>query len=459
MKRNSQNAKYIKLPDMAWLALALIVFSVSAAFALKAIPRSWAAVEIMEVYQQKDGKIFGLEASLDIFDNPKLNGQKLIEPSSEGFYVFAVRNNADGAPLPYTLEIEADNPGNIPVAVSIEKNGAYIFGGDGIDNMQPLTELHIKETLLAGKKIDLYTLHWEWKTQSDEIDTIIGNDGTQLYALKIKATGTVKEGNAGSYDYDIPFEPGTAPESEPEPEPKFELELDTGNHFAYFIGYEDGTVRPDNNITRTEAVTIFFRLLTLESRAGIWSVTNTFSDVSAESWYNNAVSSLTNGGIINGYPDGTFRPNDIITRAEFAAIAARFSAKTEFAESPPVFTDVEGHWAEGYIGIAGALGYINGYPDGTFRPDMPITRAEVAVLLNNVLERRVESIEDLHADMKVWSDNPEDKWYYFAIQEATNSHYYGRNPGKKNEIWIELRDNPNWVVIEKQGANPEGFVY
>jgi len=198
-------------------------------------------------------------------------------------------------------------------------------------------------------------------------------------------------------------------------------ELDLSNHFAYIIGYEDGTVRPENNITRAEVATIFFRLLTQNSRTELWKMTNSFPDVRDEGWYNNAISTLTNGGILTGYPDGTFKPSATITRAELATIAVRFvfnGSLDSFPPNLPTFSDISGHWAENYIRLACELGYVNGYPDGSFRPNQPITRAEVATLLNNVLNRHVESKDDLLDGMKTWVDNVEGKWYYLAVQEA-----------------------------------------
>ena len=239
-------------------------------------------------------------------------------------------------------------------------------------------------------------------------------------------------------------------------------ELDIVNHFVYIIGYEDDTVRPNKNITRAEAATIFFRLLTQDSRVEIWSKANSFSDVAADNWFNNAVSTLANGGILNGYADGTFRPNATITRAELAAIAVRFQYHGDISSYPtglPTFSDIGGHWAENYIRLASDLGYVNGYPDGTFKPNEPITRAEVATLLNNVLDRQVESDEDMLPGMKTWSDNPKGAWYYFAIQEATNSHYFDRKDGSIYEVWTEIRQNPEWSALEKTTSTPYDISY
>ena len=186
--------KYANFHGIPWPSIVLIVvFLVSAVIVFMAIPWSWAAQTTMEVYQQKDGKIFGIGTSLDIFDNPKLGGQKLVAPFSEGAYDFAVYNNSASEPLPYALDIEAVNPDNIPLVISLEKNGTYIFGGAGIVNMLPLTAFHVPDSFLGGNGTDIYTVKWAWKTDSDAADTAIGNVGTQLYTLIITAIGIVDE--------------------------------------------------------------------------------------------------------------------------------------------------------------------------------------------------------------------------------------------------------------------------
>ena len=238
--------------------------------------------------------------------------------------------------------------------------------------------------------------------------------------------------------------------------------LDDVNHYAYIIGYGDSTVRPNNLITRAEAATIFFRLMRRDSRVSMWKTANTFSDVAESAWYNNAISTLVNAGMLNGYADGTFRPGSTITRAEFAVIAVRLMFDGDITSFPPNmqgYADTTGHWAENYIKLATANGYLAGYEDGSFRPNTPITRAEVATLLNNMLMRNVESSEDMLEGMKTWSDNPSGTWYYYAIQEATNSHFFERKDDSIYEIWTELRSNPDWTLLEKPGAHPGDLVF
>ena len=226
------------------------------------------------------------------------------------------------------------------------------------------------------------------------------------------------------------------------------LGLNTTDHFAYIVGYGNGEVRPQNNITRAEVATIFFRLLTDDVRDENLTKTNRYSDVAATSWYNTAVSTLSSMGIITGYPDGTFRPNAAITRAEFAAIAARFDNDGD--KTAAKFSDIANHWAKDEISIAYNNDWITGYPDGTFGPQRDITRAETMTLVNRVLNRQPETEDDLLPNMTVWTDNANPKaWYYLAVQEATNSHYYEFKTNSQYEKWTELRETRDWKAPEQ----------
>lgn len=223
--------------------------------------------------------------------------------------------------------------------------------------------------------------------------------------------------------------------------------LNKTDHFAYVIGYPDGTVHPNGQITRAEVATIFFRLLRDEIRDGAFTTSNTYSDVAYGKWYNNPISTMSALGIITGYPDGTFKPNKPITRAEFAAIAARFD-ETQSGKSA-TFSDVIGHWAAKEIGIAYYNDWIKGYPDGTFKPDQNITRAEAMTLINRVLERKPESPADLLTNMNKWTDNMDtSKWYYLDVQEATNSHGYTRKTFNY-ELWRQMLPDPDWSRYER----------
>ena len=224
--------------------------------------------------------------------------------------------------------------------------------------------------------------------------------------------------------------------------------LNGKDHYAYIIGYGNNDVRPQNNITRAEVATIFFRLLTDETREANMTKSNGYNDVKDGDWFCCAVSTLSKMGIIKGYEDGSFKPNDPISRAEFAAIAARFDPDGD--KTPASFSDVTSHWAKDEISIAANHGWIKGYEDGSFKPDQKITRAETMTLVNRVLNRLPETKDDLHKDMKTWVDNmDETAWYYLAVQEATNSHYFKNKTGTKFEQWTDLRDTRDWSELEK----------
>ena len=224
--------------------------------------------------------------------------------------------------------------------------------------------------------------------------------------------------------------------------------LNGKDHYAYIIGYGNNDVRPQNNITRAEVATIFFRLLTDETREANMTKSNGYNDVKDGDWFCCAVSTLSKMGIIKGYEDGSFKPNDPISRAEFAAIAARFDPDGD--KTPATFADVTSHWAKDEISIAANHGWIKGYEDGSFKPDQKITRAETMTLVNRVLNRLPEAKDDLHKDMKTWVDNmDETAWYYLAVQEATNSHYFKNKTSTKFEQWTDLRDTRDWSELEK----------
>ncbi|MBT9766091.1 hypothetical protein GPK49_00725 [Clostridium sp. MCC345] len=226
------------------------------------------------------------------------------------------------------------------------------------------------------------------------------------------------------------------------------LGLNNTDHFAYIVGYGNGEVRPQNSITRAEVAAIFFRLLEDDVRDANYTRQNKFTDVSNDAWYCSAVSTLSAMGIISGYPDATFRPNASITRAEFAAIATRFDVNGD--KTPASFNDIAGHWAKDEIAVAANNGWVNGYEDGSFRPQNKITRAETMSLVNRVLNRKPETAEDLLENMAKWTDNADtNAWYYLAVQEATNSHYYKYKENSQYEKWTELRETRDWSELDK----------
>ena len=217
--------------------------------------------------------------------------------------------------------------------------------------------------------------------------------------------------------------------------------LNGDDHYAYVIGYLDGNVRPNANVSRAETATIFFRLLKSDIRDGNLIADNGFSDVSDGQWHNKAISTMAKLGIVKGRRADSFDPDASITRAEFAAICARFNTKP--VENSGSFSDISGHWAENEIERAAAFGWISGYPDGTFRPDARITRAEAMTMINRVLCRMPQSESDLLDSMVTWPDNKPSDWHYLAVQEATNSHDFNRQ-GEVGESWTKLTSVPDW---------------
>ena len=224
--------------------------------------------------------------------------------------------------------------------------------------------------------------------------------------------------------------------------------LNGKDHYAYVVGYPDGMVYPQKNITRAEVATIFFRLLEDETREANMTKSNGYNDMKDGAWYTCAVSTLSKMGIIKGYEDGSFKPDASISRAEFAAIAARFDPDGD--TTPATFFDVSSHWAKDEISIAANHGWIKGYEDGSFKPDQKITRAETMTLVNRVLKRLPETKDDLHKDMKTWPDNQnESAWFYLAVQEATNSHYQKLKKDGTHETWESMRETRDWAALEK----------
>ena len=210
--------------------------------------------------------------------------------------------------------------------------------------------------------------------------------------------------------------------------------LNMNDHIQYIQGYPDNTVRPEGLITREEVATAFYRLLDENYRLSIFTLIEDFPDIESDRWSVKHIATLANGSITNGYPDGSYKPDNYITRAELATIASKFDKLTLVDSN--LFSDIEGHWASKYINSAALKGWVNGYPDGTFKPDQCITRAEFVTLVNNVLERRVHK-GDILPEARAFPDLPEDAWYYEAMQEAINSHTYNRLEDSYEE-WLEI---------------------
>lgn len=270
---------------------------------------------------------------------------------------------------------------------------------------------------------------------------------TELKFVPTKADGTVWQGTTYYARFSArrrpstPSTPAKPDETKPTLAPIPEM-LNGEDHYAYLLGYEDGTVRPNGSISRAEVATVLFRLLKDDVRMQNLTKDNAYSDVPDTAWYAAAVSTLSKMGVISGYPDGTFRPNEPITRAEFAAMIARFDETAKSADTP--FTDISGHWAENAIGKAYGNGWVEGSSKTVFCPESNLTRAETATLLNRVLHRLPEKESDLLANQIVWPDNPETFWGYLAIQEATNSHEYERKADGVHETQTAKRENRDW---------------
>lgn len=270
---------------------------------------------------------------------------------------------------------------------------------------------------------------------------------TELTFVPKKADGAVWQGTtyyahfSAKRSPSTPSTPAKPDETKPTLAPIPEM-LNGEDHYAYLLGYEDGTVRPNGSISRAEVATVLFRLLKDDVRMQNLTKDNAYSDVSDTAWYAAAVSTLSKMGVISGYPDGTFRPNAPITRAEFAAMIARFDETARSADTP--FTDISGHWAENAIGKAYGNGWVEGSSKTVFCPESNLTRAETATLLNRVLHRLPEKESDLLANQIVWPDNPETFWGYLAIQEATNSHEYERKADGVHEMQTAKRENRDW---------------
>ena len=245
------------------------------------------------------------------------------------------------------------------------------------------------------------------------------------------------------------------------PEPQIPLNPDPGRFFteyhnAFLIGTPDGTIRPYANITRAEVTTILFRLLDDDFRISVWSRTNNFTDVRDDAWFNNAISTMANAGIVRGTPGGQFRPNDSVTRAEFSAMIARFF--TEFTVEQNAFTDIEGNWAEEYINLIAQFGWVQGVGDGVFNPDALMSRAEAAAIVNRMLDRVLVGPEGLIEGRTRWPDKTNiDAWYYLYMQEATHSTLFERL-GNGNLNWTELLSHIDWTILETPDSRPGDII-
>lgn len=304
---------------------------------------------------------------------------------------------------------------------------------DAEDNDTVLSGVEFALYKESGRLIDVYS------TDSDGEITVGGLRPGDYYWVELSpAVGYVLDDTEHAFEIKAHRHTKMTVENERSAVPGYF----TDDHYAYIVGYDDGLVHPEWNVTRAEVAAIFFRLLDKETRAAYLSEENHFSDVNEGDWFHTSVSTMAAMGILSGYPDGKFHPSANITRAEFAAIAARFEERGNTTDGN--FEDIYGHWAMKEINISANNGWVLGYEDGTFRPDQKITRAEAMAMVNRVLQRIPQDHTDLISGMKMWPDNANmAKWYYLTVQEATNSHDYGRKTSGY-EFWMKLNESPNW---------------
>ena len=323
------------------------------------------------------------------------------------------------------------------------KNVEFVIKADGVLTItqRPLTITAGSAEGIAPVTCDKYTV--EGLATGDKVDSvkITGIQSEPGESPNVASDAVIKnaKGEDVTVNYKITYVDGVLKAIEV---------LNKEIHFNYVIGYTDGTIRPNNDISRAEVATIFFRLLTDEAREQYTTTAGNFTDVKAGMWCNRAIATLTNMGIIKGYTDGSFQPNKSITRAELATIIARF-AKLDV--NTKTFSDINGHWAQKNIELAAGNGWINGYEDGTFRPNNNITRAETFAMINRVLDRQTESVSDLlpTSEMNMWSDNlNENAWYYKDVQEATNYHKCDRVGDSVYEKWTEKVPDIDWASYQ-----------
>lgn len=394
-----------------------------------------------------------------------VNGKAVTANAPSGNVITFGNVNKDGQ-YPYVLTYykgtAAKNEDNTYTITSGNKTYTYVpYDTTGEVNGSVSDEFFVLEMNVPVVRLDLtYNLSLTSKrTASGTYEVPTNESATLEYTSANKNSGTV-DFNEPTVSYTVKSSSGShSGGSRPS--------LNTKDHYGYIIGYPvdyytgqpttDQTkkpVRPEGKITRAEVATIYFRMLTDESRTKFWSQSSGYSDVKAGDWFNNAVSTLSKAGIIAGYEDGSFRPNGYITRAEFATIAARFFDVTYNGKD--LFPDISGHWAKDYINQAANKGFVNGYEDGTFKPDRNITRAEAVTLVNRTLDRHPDK-SHFTKDMLVWPDNMDQtKWYYADMQEATNSHTYQmkENSDKtKYENWTKTLPIRNWEALEKAWSN------
>lgn len=353
--------------------------------------------------------------------------------------VFQMDNIKAAAPTSYssskTYKLVGTVTGSTPVYISDDKQIANI-SYNAVQDTTDSTEYDTSSEISAEVKI---TTSSSGSTSGGGGGTVIRPTATVAPTATPSATPSAEPTESAEPTAEPTLTPTYAPD-EVIPAPEI---FDSSDHYAYIIGYPDGSVRPENNVTREEVATIFYRLLTEESREKMLAKTNAMHDVDDDRWSNEAISTLTNGGYITGYDDNSFKPGNAITRAEFVTLAVKFYADVVAADAE--FRDVSNHWAKKHIAQAVFYRLINGYDDGSFKPDAKITRAEVMKIVNTILNRHVSADSLLtEAVENNWNDNPSSAWYYTDVFEATMSHDFEREEGTVLETWTKLKENPTW---------------
>jgi hypothetical protein len=369
-----------------------------------------------------------------------------------------LKNLMPGDAVNQKIKVGVANTGSqtVNMYLKVEPKGAGVSETEAVDYAELLETEGVTLTVRKGQEVqDVGKL-------SDGIllGTLTNNTSLDVnVSLNIPLTaGNKLQGLRGAiawvFTAQVPDDNGNNPGTDiPETNPPLNPlpKLEKGDHFAYIIGRDDGRVHPEAEITRAEVSTIFFRLLTEESRNRYWSRSSSYSDVDASAWYNNAACTLTNAGVIKGKPGNRFDAGAPITRAEFAAIAIRFLGGNY--DGPDQFSDISGHWAREEINRTYMNNLVKGYPDGTFRPNSNIIRSEAITIINRILDRTPKA-EHLLGNMITWPDNMDTStWYYADVQEATNSHNYDPQYdsfANVYEIWTELLRIRDWAALEQK---------
>ena len=398
-------------------------------------------VDVEAVYDADQDAYVVTFPELDLASNYRLIGWQLdgnttLTLSSDAQEYVGVENIANDGHLAITALVERRGGSHHDwVTLTYDENGGKELGDEVYERYE---EAELKTPERSGYRF----VGWYWDEDlEDKIkgDTIEMDQDYTIYAKWDKKSSGNNNNNNNNHDNDKDKDQDAVNRPDATPDA-----LNGDDHFDYVVGDADGLVHPERNITRAEVASIFFRLLKDDIRAENLTNWNTFYDVSVNEWFHTAISTMANMDIVYGRENGNFEPNAYITRAEFAAIAARFDSERYDGEN--LFNDISGHWAADQINRAAEKGWITGYPNGNFEPDRYITRAEAITMINRVLNRIPEDVDALHEDMRVWPDNMDtNAWYYLAIQEATNYHEYEKDDDGLYETWTKVLPSRDWA--------------